>query len=233
MTMTSFYPQRYRFTLVELLVVIAIISILSALLLPTLQQARQNALNVSCLSNLKQIGNYLMLYSNTFNEVYIAGRSVPGDANKGQYWHVIMMKEYNQVEWNAGDYVEKLTRSVFSCPLSTPEERKKTDGSIESLKNAPGYGLNYMNVYYAHGNMSDSWTTPVTTPLRLSQVRNPSRNNFIISSARNWHAGDNIDWSGHGVYFDRHEGMAHILFVDAHVSGETAFTMTPTRKCYQ
>jgi len=62
------------FTLIELLVVISIISMLMAILLPSLSRAREQARRAACMANLRSIGQGLFLYAHDND-----GRLVPGD----------------------------------------------------------------------------------------------------------------------------------------------------------
>jgi prepilin-type N-terminal cleavage/methylation domain-containing protein len=62
------------FTLVELLVVIGIIAVLISLLLPSLQKAKDEAIRVQCLANLRSVSQLLQVYASQFNTAVPAGR---------------------------------------------------------------------------------------------------------------------------------------------------------------
>src|SRR5215213_3814938 len=61
--------RKRAFSLIELMVVIGIIAVLIGFLLPSLQMARQSALRLQCMTNLRTIGQGLMMYANTYKHL--------------------------------------------------------------------------------------------------------------------------------------------------------------------
>jgi prepilin-type N-terminal cleavage/methylation domain-containing protein/prepilin-type processing-associated H-X9-DG protein len=79
------------FTLIELLVVIAIIAILMAILMPTLNRAREQGRRAACLSNLKQLTLAWLMYADENDSKIVSGdagyeHGTPGGPNYEQPW---------------------------------------------------------------------------------------------------------------------------------------------------
>jgi len=84
------------FTLIELLVVVAIIAILAALLLPALDQARDKAKRVDCMSRQRQINVMMATYHDDFESVPPAQR----DMNQMAFGQGATTLGFGLLTWN-------------------------------------------------------------------------------------------------------------------------------------
>lgn len=103
------------FTLIELLVVVSIIAGLAAILFPVFSRARENARRASCMSNLKQMGLAMTMYTQDYDErmMSLSLGEKGGDYEFSPYPDG---RTYDTNIWRAALYAYVKNVQVFNCP---------------------------------------------------------------------------------------------------------------------
>ena len=206
------------FTLIELLVVIAIIAILAAILFPVFAQARAKARQTTCLSNEKQIGLALMMYTqdydetlpgNTFHQAGLSqplGWNQPYDASSDITWRV----------WARDILPYTKNMGVFKCPETKP---RSSDGVCNPAANTceitgvPNAGTTN---YLMNGIVASCPLAALTAPADLifvHEVRNFNR----VAQEKPRMLPTGVATNFTNAYYDiLHNGGTNLLFCDGH-----------------
>ena len=213
-----------NFTLIELLVVIAIIAILAAMLLPALEKARDKARSASCVSNLKQLGTALFMYTDD-NDARMPDGKIPGVNQNGAAWPVDFSTfsqanfSNEQLYWGALTiYHYTGDKKTFGCAAATYVDDYPS-GSINGLIT----GQSNYNQYSAFGYPGKFFEDGT----RISKIKIASETVFTEDAFEQRFDGDDMPYNGMrqwnsnpiyvGEYF-RHNGLGNVCWIDGHVS---------------
>jgi prepilin-type N-terminal cleavage/methylation domain-containing protein/prepilin-type processing-associated H-X9-DG protein len=176
--------RRCGFTLVELLVVVGIIALLMSILLPALNKARENARQVKCANNMRQIWMACLMYANenkdklpipprveNFTSILTApGLAMTMDPN-GNIGGI-----YDYQQGTLWPYISKSVQArmdVFNCPTDLDAFRPVRRGSISYTAS---YQRNFSYSWNAQVRGKDThgdWNHP--TGIRLASIQSPGQ----------------------------------------------------------
>ena len=118
------------FTLMELLVVVALLGMLVAILLPSLQRARENAKTVTCLTNLRQLANGWQMYADENDDTMAPGRMArfSGGTDNPANWYDVGNGLKYRPRWPA-TLAAQVGIFAFDKP-STEDDRQDYDSKV-------------------------------------------------------------------------------------------------------
>ncbi len=179
--------KRRGFTLIELLVVISIISVLIALLLPALKQARAAARSTVCLTKHAQINLAHVMYSDDHNEYLVPTYGFPSSSDN---WWKLLARYLND-------------SNEYNTALYCPEALVDGTGAVQ-----PSYGGNRRVSY-------EMWAGGVPmrkTDLLPSTVINIDTNYHVHTRLSSTIGLGWIDFTGEYYVPNRHLNATNVLF---------------------
>ena len=216
--MSRHHTARRGFTLIELLVVIAIIAILAAILFPVFAQAREAARKTQCVSNLKQLGTAITLYTQDYDEIYPMANYASTAGNTS--WQYLVDPYVKASFPNIVNQSANQRLSVYVCP----NYLKTADGTT-SNRPSSSYAANAWVMAAFDGNRPQSaWGSVVSMaavqfPANLVLL-SPHRGNCVWSEGDDRSQGNSGSVSscnrGYVVARSRHNDGANYLLADSH-----------------
>lgn len=233
--------QLCLFTLIELLVVIAIIAILASLLLPILGQARDVAKRITCVSNQRQIGQAVMMYSSDNNSHLLPAGWTIQTAYLLPY--IPLKYDVNTSTWpGTGKYLafKNTSNNVCFCPAvrtaaSSPVWSGSTPLTTYTTNYAPTIKYNTAYVRNLGGWFLTNYGTLNYESRRIEDVKSGSvlfgeqeyRN--VSTSIGNkvaglqWNSDPSLSYAApsnvaQSAGWNLHRHTANFTFIDGHVS---------------
>ncbi|MHC4325913.1 MAG: type II secretion system protein [Planctomycetota bacterium] len=168
------------FTLIELLVVIAILSLLIAILLPALNQAKHHARRAACAGNLRQVGVAIHMYAEDFGDTIPygpAGRPVTGSnfyTVTGNLTSLLSLEDCAPVGLGLllEDYLAHQPTVLFCPGADQPSEAREQLAMV-------GQAQAQSDFYYRHGSIALLTGTPKVSHIRLSDLGKNSKGQSI------------------------------------------------------
>lgn len=183
---TSITSKR-AFTLIELLVVIAIIAILAGLLFPVFLTARGKAREISCISNLRQIGMSVSMYAQDHDGLYPYAVD-PADKYTPQIWNSLPAFR-DQIPFIEMIHVVLQpygkSKEIFHCPADTGFDLEDFTGleidPFGNPKNArPSSYQKFGTSYYYRTEIAARVAGEAT-------FQRPAEVNVLFDGAGHWH----------------------------------------------